>query len=458
METNPNGQAQLAEAALLGAIDALCKGDYLHHIEPDGPVMMGLGRLLARLGEQGVSDLERAVQLSMQASETTIRSVELLDALRTVDRQAQVVAAAAEQMQSSSMEIRSSGERISEEATAALAAADQGTRAVGAAQVAFDQLAASISDNTDKVQELVGLTRRVQDAADVIKEISFQTNLLSLNASVEAARAGEAGAGFAVVASEVRNLASRTASATKEIGAIVRHLEDGMSTIVKSMGQSTAALHTSRNVVAEVNRQMAAIQELASVVTENTERITSTLKEQTAATSDVAEGITEIASSTSQGVGHIDEIVDSLNRIEGFVRGQLEHLSTLQLPDKILYLAKSDHVLWKKRLANMVAGKEGLRAEELADHHSCRLGKWYDSVDDRVRSTPGFGKLVEPHKRVHTQGIRAVELYNKGDIRGALQAMAEVEEASVDVLQWLDDLRERSSPSPAIRLVPHPKR
>jgi len=72
----------------------------------------------------------------------------------------------------------------------------------------------------DEINTQVNL---VNEAISVIDQIAFQTNILSLNAAVEAATAGEAGKGFAVVAQEVRNLASRSAEAAKEIKGIVEN-------------------------------------------------------------------------------------------------------------------------------------------------------------------------------------------------------------------------------------------
>jgi methyl-accepting chemotaxis protein len=82
------------------------------------------------------------------------------------------------------------------------------------------QLANSTVASMDEINEQ---TKAIAEAITVIDQIAFQTNILSLNAAVEAATAGEAGKGFAVVAQEVRNLASRSAEAAKEIKTLVEN-------------------------------------------------------------------------------------------------------------------------------------------------------------------------------------------------------------------------------------------
>ena len=81
-----------------------------------------------------------------------------------------------------------------------------------------EELARKTTTSMDEINEQ---TSSINEAITVIDQIAFQTNILSLNAAVEAATAGESGKGFAVVAQEVRNLASRSAQAAKEIKSIV---------------------------------------------------------------------------------------------------------------------------------------------------------------------------------------------------------------------------------------------
>ncbi len=104
-------------------------------------------------------------------------------------------------------------------------------------------------------------SREITNIIGVIDDIAFQTNLLALNAGVEAARAGEAGKGFAVVAQEVRELAQRSASAAKEIKALINTSSDLVKNGVELVGQTGKALEQIVVQVADINSNVAAIVE-----------------------------------------------------------------------------------------------------------------------------------------------------------------------------------------------------
>jgi len=85
----------------------------------------------------------------------------------------------------------------------------------------IDKVNVSMTELTSSMKEISEMSKHISGIIKTIDEIAFQTNLLALNAAVEAARAGEAGAGFAVVAEEVRNLAMRSAGASKTTAELI---------------------------------------------------------------------------------------------------------------------------------------------------------------------------------------------------------------------------------------------
>jgi methyl-accepting chemotaxis protein len=163
--------------------------------------------------------------------------------------------------------------------------------------VTMSELASKLILSTNEGQEMATQTNQamsdigievnaINESITVIDQIAFQTNILSLNAAVEAATAGEAGKGFAVVAGEVRNLASRSAEAAKEIKLLVQKAlekSDNGRSIANSMIEGYTELNTNVSITTDLikdvqvasDQQKAKIQNIYSAITEIDEQVQS---------------------------------------------------------------------------------------------------------------------------------------------------------------------------------------
>jgi methyl-accepting chemotaxis protein len=223
------------------------------------------------------------------------------DGLRDIVRQAQQ---AADSIQSASSEVSMGNNDLSqrtERAAANLQTTASGIQTLstsmqhsaGVATVA-DQLASGASDVAQRggaamaqvvctMDEISLASRQIADIIGVIDGIAFQTNILALNAAVEAARAGEQGRGFAVVAGEVRTLAGRSATAAREIKALIN--------------TSTERVESGTRQVREAGTQISgisnAVQQLSGSVRE----------------------ITEDSANQSQGMAMLHESIDELDQM-----------------------------------------------------------------------------------------------------------------------------------------------
>ncbi|MFZ6813170.1 methyl-accepting chemotaxis protein [Undibacterium sp. Rencai35W] len=160
-------------------------------------------------------------------------------------------------------------------------------------------------------------SRKIVDIISVIDSIAFQTNILALNAAVEAARAGEQGRGFAVVASEVRNLAQRSASAAKEIKALI---DDSVDKVEQGGKLVDEAGKTMDEIVTSV-------QHVADIMSE----ITAASQEQSAGIEQVNLAITQMDEMTQQNAALVEQAAAAAESMEEQAQALAQAVSVFKL-------------------------------------------------------------------------------------------------------------------------------
>jgi len=247
-----NAQQQQVVAALTAALADISMGDLSRPIEDPfadhydalrRDLNAAVGKLSGTLGH-----------VSTASSAIYGHGSEIRQASDELSRRTEQQAASLEETTAALEEIKTAARRmasVAHEASAAVKVAKANADASGGIVRSAVNAMSAIEISCNKVGQIIG----------VIDEIAFQTNLLALNAGVEAARAGDSGRGFAVVATEVRALAQRSASAAKEIKALVLESNQQVNAGVGLVGESGEAL---LNIVSQVDRIEALVIEIAA--------------------------------------------------------------------------------------------------------------------------------------------------------------------------------------------------
>jgi predicted nucleic acid-binding Zn-ribbon protein len=268
-------------------------------------------------------------------------------------------------------------------------------QAVGRIAACLDRMAEDTQRISVTIEGLNQQAADIEGIINLIRNISDQTNLLALNAAIEAARAGDKGRGFAVVAEEVRTLAKRTSEATTEIESLVETIHNETTAAKQQMDVISQDSKNFSHVSAEAGDSMRAFVSL-----------------------------TDTMHTTIKG-----------SALRSFVE-----------------IVKLDHLIYKFEVYRVLMGLSSKAKNDFASNRACRLGKWYYEGDGAKTFSRlhGFKELERPHQLVHESAFSALEAYAAGNRPGALNALQQMEAASMEVLDRLEQIATGAEKDPSL--------
>ncbi|TKB71035.1 MAG: methyl-accepting chemotaxis protein [Nitrospira sp.] len=233
-----------------------------------------------------------------------------------------------EEMNATVNEVAQNSSRAATMAQDAVHTAQGSRNVVEETVTGMSRIAESVRHSAGLIETLGKSSDQIGEIVRVIQDIADQTNLLALNAAIEAARAGEQGRGFAVVADEVRKLAERTTKATKEIGDMIRQIQQDTKGAVQSMQEGTDKVTGGVTLVNKMGDALATIVQRVNETAEMIRQIAVASEEQSVATQQIAGDVENVAKVSKEAAGSAAESAKACHdlsqmttELQGIVKG-----------------------------------------------------------------------------------------------------------------------------------------